>query len=162
MVSCGKKENNQISVSNKTEINKKTDEGNTNDIISKEEPYLDSNGIKYYSKDNNENITEGNSLKKEDNITETDGSDTGYAIMVDGAVYYDTGIPASPIDYRLFVGIITSECAKGTVPTEHQQSNFGTGYEYQTGESEGQIKVQFESGTCVIFATEEEKKEMTE
>lgn len=58
------------------------------------------------------------------------------------------------------IGLITSECAEGTIPTENQQSNFGTGYEYQAGDSEGQMKVQFENGTCVIFATEEVKSKM--
>lgn len=110
------------------------------------------------------NTAENNMIKKSEQKqikdTETTGNDIGRAIMIDDVVYYDTGIPATPINYDLFVGVITSECEEGTIPTENQQSNFGTGYEYQAGDSEGQIKVKFEDGTCIIFATEEVKNEM--
>ncbi len=55
-------------------------------------------------------------------------------VMVDGKLYYDTGKESS-IDGRCAVmdGEISSSVDGSEIPTEDDQSNFGTGYGYQYG-----------------------------
>ena len=68
-------------------------------------------------------------------------SDLATMVMVDGALYYDTG-EESTIDGRCGVmdGEITSAVSASEIPATDDQSNFGTGYGYQyTGE--GQIEI---------------------
>lgn len=62
-------------------------------------------------------------------------------VMVKGELYYDTG-KESEIDGRCGVmdGEITSSVDGSEIPTEDNQSNFGTGYEYQMG-TEGGIEI---------------------
>lgn len=58
-------------------------------------------------------------------------------IMVDGRLYYDTG-KESTIEGRCGVmdGKITSNVEGSEIPTEDNQSNFGTGFEYQYGDDD--------------------------
>jgi hypothetical protein len=55
-------------------------------------------------------------------------------VMVDGKLYYDTG-KESTISGRCGVmdGEITSTVDGSEIPTKDNQSNFGTGFEYQYG-----------------------------
>lgn len=55
-------------------------------------------------------------------------------VMVDGKLYYDTG-KESTISGRCGVmdGEITSSVDGSEIPTKDNQSNFGTGFEYQYG-----------------------------
>lgn len=55
-------------------------------------------------------------------------------VMVDGKLYYDTGKESS-IDGRcaMMDGEISSSVDGSEIPTEDDQSNFGTGYGYQYG-----------------------------
>lgn len=58
-------------------------------------------------------------------------------VMVNGRLYYDTG-KESTIEGRCGVmdGKITSNVEDSEIPTEDNQSNFGTGFEYQYGDDD--------------------------
>ena len=58
-------------------------------------------------------------------------------VMVDGVIYADTGY----------------------TPTENDQSNFGTGFKYRYGETEGTIEINM-NHRCCIFATEEVRQQI--
>lgn len=62
-------------------------------------------------------------------------------IMVDGTLYYDTG-RESTLQHTCGTmdGEVTSKVDQSQVPTEDNQSNFGTGFGYQYG-AEGTIEV---------------------
>lgn len=64
-------------------------------------------------------------------------------IMIDGKVYKDSGKVLEPHTAIEQDGQIISTCDE--VPTENNQSNFGTGYGYQHGENDT-INVQFDDG----------------
>ena len=67
----------------------------------------------------------------------------------------DTGYEVSAKDRdALTDGKITSEVDQSEQPKEDDQSNFGTGYEYQYGISDGFIEIHINDGWWV-FATEE-------
>ena len=76
-------------------------------------------------------------------------------VMVDGKLYLDTGL-SSNADARCGVmdGEITSAVDGSQRPTENNQSNFGTGYGYQIGATEGTIEI-YMNEEWWIFATEE-------
>ena len=75
-------------------------------------------------------------------------------VMVDGKLYLDTGL-SSNADARCGVmdGEITSTVDGSQRPTENNQSNFGTGYGYQFGATEGTIEI-YMNEEWWIFATE--------
>lgn len=76
-------------------------------------------------------------------------------VMIDGKLYMDTGYEVSAKDRdALTDGKITSEVDQSEQPKEDDQSNFGTGYEYQYGISDGLIEIHINDGWWV-FATEE-------
>ncbi len=80
-------------------------------------------------------------------------------VMVDGELYLDTGC-SSTITARCGTpdGTITSSVDGSERPTENDQSNFGTGYEYQiTGEGTIELLLDDE---WRIFATEEVRKQL--
>ena len=79
-------------------------------------------------------------------------------IMVNGTLYLDTG-HESTIEARCGVmdGEITSQVDGSKQPTVDDQSNFGTGYGYQYGATEGTIEL-FMNGKWWIFATEEARQ----
>lgn len=70
------------------------------------------------------------------------GTDASYPpiVMVDGVLYQDTGYLSSMPRCGVMDGAITSEVPPTQLPAENDQSNFGTGYEYQWS-SEGQLIV---------------------
>ena len=74
-------------------------------------------------------------------------------VMVNGTLYLDTG-HESTIEARCGVmdGEITSQVDGSKQPTVDDQSNFGTGYGYQYGATEGTIEL-FMNGKWWIFAT---------
>ena len=79
-------------------------------------------------------------------------------VMVNGTLYLDTGYE-STIDARCGVmdGEITSQVDGSKQPTADNQSNFGTGYGYQYGATEGTIEL-YMNGKWWIFATEEARQ----
>lgn len=81
-------------------------------------------------------------------------------VMVNGTLYLDTG-HESTIEARCGVmdGEITSQVDGSKQPTVDDQSNFGTGYSYQYGATEGTIEL-FMNGKWWIFATEEARQEI--
>ena len=81
---------------------------------------------------------------------ESELSDRIPMVMVNGALYYDTG-EESTLDGRCgtYDGEITTAVEGTEIPSEDGQSNFGTGYPYQyTGE--GQIDLLID-GKWMIF-----------
>ena len=81
-------------------------------------------------------------------------------VMVNGTLYLDTG-HESKIEASCGVmdGEITSQVDRNKQPTVDDQSNFGTGYGYQYGATEGTIEL-FMNGKWWIFATEEARQEI--
>ena len=81
-------------------------------------------------------------------------------VMVNGTLYLDTG-HESKIEARCGVmdGEITSQVDGSKQPTVDDQSNFGTGYGYQYGATEGTIEL-FMNGKWWIFAAEEARQKM--
>ena len=81
-------------------------------------------------------------------------------VMVNGTLYLDTG-HESKIEARCGVmdGEITSQVDGSKQPAVDDQSNFGTGYGYQYGATEGTIEL-FMNGKWWIFATEEARQKI--
>jgi len=75
-------------------------------------------------------------------------------IMIDGLLYYDTG-KESTLEGRcgMMDGEITSSVDASQIPTEDNQSNFGTGFYYQYGINNS-IEVQLEGGNWYVFQRE--------
>lgn len=93
------------------------------------------------------------------NENESEQWDFPPMVMVNGELYLDTGYP-STITERCGTpdGTITSSVDGSERPTENDQSNFGTGYDYQiTGE--GQIELLL-NDKWRVFATEEVRKQL--
>ena len=93
-------------------------------------------------------------------IKETETGDLIPMVMVNGTLYLDTG-QESKIEARCGVmdGEITSQVDGSKQPTVDDQSNFGTGYGYQYGTTEGTIEL-FMNGKWWIFATEEARQKI--
>ena len=93
-------------------------------------------------------------------IKETETWDVIPMVMVNGTLYLDTG-HESKIEARCGVmdGEITSQVDGNKQPTVDDQSNFGTGYGYQYGATEGTIEL-FMNGKWWIFATEEVRQKI--
>ena len=93
-------------------------------------------------------------------IKETETWDLIPMVMVNGTLYLDTG-HESKIEARCGVmdGEITSQVDGSKQPTVDDQSNFGTGYRYQYGATEGTIEL-FMNGKWWIFATEEARQKI--
>ncbi len=93
-------------------------------------------------------------------IKEAETRDLIPMVMVNGTLYLDTG-HESKIEARCGVmdGEITSQVDGSKQPTVDDQSNFGTGYGYQYGATEGTIEL-FMNGKWWIFATEEARQKI--
>ena len=91
-------------------------------------------------------------------IREAETWDLIPTVMVNGTLYLDTG-HESTIEARCGVmdGEIISQVDGSKQPTVDDQSNFGTGYGYQYGATEGTIEL-FMNGKWWIFATEEARQ----
>ncbi len=70
-------------------------------------------------------------------------------VMVDGIIYKDTGYVSSMPGCGNMDGEITSTVDETDLPEENNQSNFGSGYQYQRS-SEGQLIVVID-GNRIIF-----------
>lgn len=81
-------------------------------------------------------------------------------VMVNGELYLATGYE-STVDGRcgMMDGEITSTVEGWEKPTEDDQSNFGSGYSYQYGSTEGTIEI-YINEKWWIYATEEAKQEL--
>lgn len=75
-------------------------------------------------------------------------------VMVDDMIYLDTGYEKEA-DKRpdTFEGVINSEVDRREKPTVNDQSNFGTGYGFRYGQTEGIIEV-YMNDKWQVFATE--------
>lgn len=81
-------------------------------------------------------------------------------VMVNGELYLDTGYESNAIErYDGFDGEITSEVDGSEKPIVNDQSNFGTGFGYQYGSTEGTIEI-YMNEKWRIFATEEVRQEL--
>lgn len=81
-------------------------------------------------------------------------------VMIDGVLYLDTGHRSNVQDRSdTMDGEITSEVKGSERPSADDQSNFGTGYGYQYGETEGTVEI-YINGNWMIFATEKARKEI--
>lgn len=107
---------------------------------------------------NTEQPETSNTQTSETNTSELSGSDenrdetTGAyppSVMVDGIVYQDTGYVDSMVTCGTMDGEITSSVDDTKLPTENNQSNFGSGYGYQLSEKD-QIVVEID-GEYFIF-----------
>lgn len=79
-------------------------------------------------------------------------------VMVDGVLYLDTGFNNNIAKCGVPDGEITSSVDGSKKPFEDNQSNFGTGYEYQYG-TEGTIEINMD-GKWRIFATDAVRQKM--
>lgn len=79
-------------------------------------------------------------------------------VMVAGKLYLDTGHTYYSDDVT-YDDEITSAVDGSERPTEDNQSNFGTGYGYRYGATEGTIEILMNNKWC-IYATEEAKQRM--
>ena len=93
-------------------------------------------------------------------IKQTETWDLIPMVMVNGTLYLDTG-HESKIEARCGVmdGEITSQVDGNKQPSVDNQSNFGAGYGYQYGATEGTIEL-FMNGKWWIFATEEARQKI--
>jgi hypothetical protein len=83
--------------------------------------------------------------------------DMAAMVMFNDKLYYDTGtIDNGEGRCGVMDGSITSKCDYNEIPTENNQSNFGTGYGIQYGRVEGEIEV-YMDGDWHIFTIEHEK-----
>ncbi|MGN0407616.1 MAG: hypothetical protein ACI4EJ_05105 [Bacteroides sp.] len=75
------------------------------------------------------------------------------AIMVNGTVYYRTGRTNNVARCGVMDGYITSECIPSKLPSEDNQSNFGSGFGYQFGSSDDTIDVYIDNNWQVFTST---------
>lgn len=96
-------------------------------------------------------ITEAtfNKLSKDDDTSTVQNIDYIPSVQIDGVVYQDTGYVSSAFGCGNMDGEITSTVDVSEMPFEDNQSNFGTGYEYQLG-GDGLVMVQID-GQLEIF-----------
>lgn len=75
-------------------------------------------------------------------------------VMVDGKLYYDTGKEHIETDRsEVMDGEIASTVDRSEVPTENNQSNFGTGFQYQYGK-DNTIEIVI-NGKWIVFEQRE-------
>lgn len=81
-------------------------------------------------------------------------------VMVDGTLYLDTGMESTVMARcGMMDGEITSQVPGNEAPAMDDQSNFGTGFGYQYGPTEGTIEI-YMNEKWWVFATEEVRKEI--
>lgn len=87
---------------------------------------------------------------------ETESADLPPLVMVDGQLYQDTG-RESTLTGRCGVldGEITSAVGNQEVPSQNDQSNFGTGFGYQIGAELDTIEVYLNEKWMVFEAVEQ-------
>ena len=98
-----------------------------------------------------EKVAEEMVEEKENTMTEKQP----LTVMVDGQLYYDTGQSSDQKERCGIVdGTIETTVGENQVPTQNNESNFGTGYQYQTGAEVGTIDVLID-GKWWIFEAKE-------
>lgn len=81
-------------------------------------------------------------------------SDLCPAVMVNGILYFDTGMKDDGPRCGMLDGTIAASCPGHEFPTEDNQSNFGSGYGYQYGRA-GIVEIRMDDGSWYVFAAEE-------
>lgn len=76
------------------------------------------------------------------------------AVMVDGVLYFDTGEVSDEPRCGMMDGQITSSCSAAELPTQDNQSNFGSDYGYQFGVETIDVLI---DGHWIVFAKERTK-----
>jgi hypothetical protein len=110
-------------------------------------------------------VENANASVETEQTTETEPTETAIStspsmavmVMFNDKIYYDTGtIDNGEGRCGVMDGSITSKCDYNEIPTENNQSNFGTGYGIQYGRVEGEIEVCID-GEWYIFTIEHER-----
>jgi hypothetical protein len=110
-------------------------------------------------------VENANASAETEQTTETEPTETAIStsqdmaamVMFNDKLYYDTGtIDNGEGRCGNMDGSITSKCDDYEIPTENNQSNFGTGYGIQYGRVEGEIEVCID-GEWYIFTIEHER-----
>ncbi len=84
------------------------------------------------------------------------GGDRRPMVMVDGKIYLETEKSKGELlTSDVIDGKITSEVDRSEIPTQNDQSNFGTGYSYRYGE-EGTVEIVI-NGKWWVFEAEQTK-----
>lgn len=91
--------------------------------------------------------------------SEEDQWDMIPCVMIEDTLYITTGYSADNQDSNDFDGTISSEVPGSELPTKHEQSNFGTGYPYRTGDLDGTIEVK-SNDKWWIYATEDVRQRL--
>lgn len=81
-------------------------------------------------------------------------ADIPAAVMVNGILYFDTKVISITERCGMLDGTVTAACPENELPTEDNQSNFGTGYGYQYT-ADTTIEVLMADGHWHIFAPAE-------
>ena len=81
------------------------------------------------------------------------------SVKVNDTLYAVTGLRSDTDSSAAADGEITSAVKDTEMPTENDQSNFGTGFKYRYGETEGTIEILTE-GVWYIYATEEVRQQL--
>jgi hypothetical protein len=112
---------------------------------------LDENSTKDTTEtDTNTEVENANASMETEQTTETEPTETAIftsqdmaaMVMFNDKLYYDTGtIDNGGGRCGMMDGSITSKCNDYEIPTENNQSNFGTGYGIQYGRVESEIEV---------------------
>lgn len=72
-------------------------------------------------------------------------------VMIDGELYLDTGMTQADSETnQASDGKITSEVDASNVPTENNQSNFGTGYEYRLNKENDTVEIYINGKWCLF------------
>ena len=74
-----------------------------------------------------------------------------HTVMLEGVLYYDTGTASATAPDAAPDGTITATVDADSFPQEDGQSNFGTGYAYRYGSTDGTVEILMDN-TWWIFA----------
>ena len=135
--------------------------------------YLEGDSLVYIEKDSSNfiyvKVADGEHFDLIDEFLKQEGSDEMTSVsgdvwdripmvMVNGTLYLDTGLESEAMERTDHVdGEITSQVDSSKEPIVNDQSNFGTGYIYQFGKTEGTVDLLID-GRWWIFATEEARQ----
>ena len=93
----------------------------------------------------------GGTYKAEDSADSSIAIAPAHAVMLEGTLYYETATVSDTDANAAPDGTITSTVDADAFPTEDGQSNFGTGYAYRYGSTDGTLEVLID-GEWWIFA----------
>lgn len=120
--------------------------------VAPDEPLL--NAANPYAEDNGSPVKEsaGSTYKAEDSADSRIALAAQHAVMLEGILYYDSGTISDTAPDAAPDGTITSTVDDLSFPNEDGQSNFGTGYAYRYGNTDGTLEVLVDD-EWHIFAT---------